>query len=61
MTNRFWRSLALLLLLGAALTANACATADVVARSKEHSDSGGDFAASPATSSPALDLEIQAP
>jgi hypothetical protein len=61
MTNRFWRSLALLLLLGAALTAGACATADVVAHSKEHSDSGGYLAASPSTSSPARDSEIQAP
>jgi hypothetical protein len=61
MTNRFWRSLPLLLLLGAALTASACATADVVAHSRERSDGNGDFAASPATSSPTPNSETQAP
>ena len=61
MTNRFWRSLPLLLLLGAALTVGACAAADVVAHSKEQSNIGNDFAASPSTSHPVSNSEIQAP
>jgi hypothetical protein len=61
MTNWFWRSLPLLLLLGTAVTVGACATAEGVAFSRERSDGGGDFAASPPTSSPASNSESQAP
>jgi hypothetical protein len=59
MTNGFWRSLPLLLLLGAALTVGACATADVVAHGQDRSDDGGDFAVFFPTSKP--NSEIQAP